>query len=206
MADRQAAGPLAPLVLDTGRHATRFARRPFARTRGTLMADARKVYVWLRRRYAPMLRALSRYLDRPIGDGERFTFREFVGFLASIDLESANPHVRRQLSPCERAGSLPELTILRIEETSARLPRLENELGLRHGDLTRLGSRHHHVREADVIAFVGDTPFGRRGDARIPRSANFYDTDLAAKVQGLYADDFEAYGYRSAAAGTTHDS
>ena len=42
--------------------------------------------------------------------------------LGAIDLDTANPHFRRQVSPCERVGRLPHMRIVKIEDTKAVMP------------------------------------------------------------------------------------
>ena len=190
--------PLRPILGDTLRSAARFARHPRGRTRGALLSEGRRVYTWFRREHAPVIKAISRHLDRPVGHGEGFTFREFVDALGSLDLDTANPHIKRQIGDCERLGQLPSMTVLRIEESGETLPWLEDELGLGHSDIARLSSSHHHTRRGEADGFVGDIRFDRSWEGPIPRARSFYDDALAAAVERLYGEDIETYGYHLA--------
>lgn len=178
-----------------GSRAIKFVRDPHHRAVGGYLFYAD----WAQRQREPqhveMLTDIGNHLGRTVVSGEPFTFREFVGFLGTSDLDSADVHVRRQISTCERLGQLPDLTVVRIEDSASRLPRLEDELGLRRSDLDRLGSSMHHTRRDDVAGFVGDHLFARTLGVTVPRTAAFYDESLKAEVSRLYAEDLEAYGY-----------
>lgn len=145
--------------------------------------------------HVPMLKAVGRHLGRAVGDGELFTFREWVGFLATLDLEGADIHVRRQVHPCERDGSLPELTVIRAEDAEVELPRLEEALGLRAADQTRLRRSRHHTLRVDDGHFVADEPFGGALGVAIPTTHWFYDRELVEAVGRLYGEDIETYRY-----------
>ncbi len=145
--------------------------------------------------HVPMLKAIGRHLRRKVGDGNLFTFREWVGFLESLDLEEADIHVRRQLHPCERDGSLPELTVVRAEEAEEELPRLEEALGLRPSQYARLRRSRHHTERVDDARFVADERLGGAIGVSIPTTRWFYDVALIETVGRLYREDIDAYGY-----------
>lgn len=147
--------------------------------------------------HARMLRAIGRHVGREIGNGNLFSFREYVGFLGTLDLGGGDIHVRRQCHPCEREGALAELSVIHVEQAEEALPRLEDDLGLRRSDLASLQRSRHHSRRFDDAEFVGDKPFGDTLGAPVPASRWFYDEALLDAVRRLYADDVEAYGYES---------
>jgi hypothetical protein len=142
-----------------------------------------------------MLKAIARHLGRPVGRGARFTFREFVGFLETLDLEEADIHVRQQVHPCERLGLLPDINVVRAEETADVLPRVEQRLGLRRSDPLSLRHSIHDTVRKPLGRFVGDVPMGDTKDQLVPTSSEFYDDALADRVARLYRADLEAYGY-----------
>ena len=183
------------MIPELGPRAIKFVRNPFDRAVGSYLFYS----VWAQKRdvreHVQMLDAIGVRLRRPVGDGQLFSFREFVDFLASLDLDKADIHVRRQISLCERLGQLPELTIIRIEESAEALPRLEDDLGLRRSDLAQLRDSSHHTKRADIEGFVGDKLFDQPLSVAVPRSIAFYDDRLTAQVARMYAEDIEAYGY-----------
>ncbi len=125
-----------------------------------------------------VLADIGDHLGRRVGIESSFTFREFVSYLASIDLHVANVHFRTQVSPCERDGLLQEMRIVKIEESRDELPRLEADLGLKPSDYEELRSSPHHTTRADLPGFFGDTEFGLARDVPTPRTASFYDEAL----------------------------
>ena len=125
-----------------------------------------------------VLADIGDHLGRPVGIESSFTFREFVSYLASIDLRVANVHFRTQVSPCERDGLLQEMRIVRIEESRDELPRLEADLGLKASDYEKLRRSPHDTTRADLTAFFGDTALGFARDVPTPRTESFYDEAL----------------------------
>lgn len=175
----------------------RLLRHPRARSLGAVASDARQIYVRYRRERAVVLKAIGRYLGRPVGPGHPFTFREYVGYLGTLDLDRADPHIRRQISWCERLGQLPQLRIVRLEESASELPTIEDELGLRRSDLVRLRASRHHTSRRRSEEFAGDARIERTSDVEVPTTRSFYDDALIGQVADLYAEDFDAYGYPS---------
>ncbi len=145
--------------------------------------------------HVPMLKAIGKHLGRTVGDGNLFSFREWVGFLESLDLDEADIHVRRQLHSCEREGGLPGLTVIRAEEADAELPRLEGALSLRPSDHGRLRRSRHHTRRVDDADFVADERFGGAIGVSVPATRWFYDERLVETVGRLYREDIDSYGY-----------
>jgi hypothetical protein len=178
-----------------GPRVIKFVRDPFDRTVSSYLH-----FCELSQREDPIqaravLAAMGDHLGRPVGIESSFTFREFVSYLASTDLETANVHFRTQVSPCERAGLLQQMRIVRIEDSRDELPRLEADLGLQQSDYAELRRSPHHTTRADLPGFFGDTEFGLARDVPTPRTDAFYDEELIRQVGLLYAEDCRAYGY-----------
>ncbi len=178
-----------------GPRAIKFVRNPFDRAVSSYLSYCQAAHDRSHPGHMPVLAAAGRFLDRAVDQGERFTFREWVGFLGTLDLDTADIHVRRQISPCERAGLLPDLRVLRIEESYELLPRLEDELGLRHSNLAGLRRSGHHTQREEMDTFAGDTAFGPTRGLSVPESPAFFDDALLAAVRSLYREDAETYGY-----------
>jgi hypothetical protein len=178
-----------------GPRAVKFVRNPFDRAVSSYLSYCQAAHDRSHPGHMPVLASVGWFVGRAVDQGERFTFREWVGFLGTLDLDAADIHVRRQVGPCERLGLLPELRTLRIEESYELLPRLEDELGLRQSNLAGLRQSGHHTRREDVATFAGDTPFGPTRGVTVPGSPAFYDASLLQAVGELYREDIERYGY-----------
>jgi hypothetical protein len=182
-------------IADLGPRAMKFVRNPFDRAVGSYLALSRQAYRRSDPQHDRMLRRMSRHLRRPVGGEALFTFREFVDVLGTLELATADIHVRLQSHPCERAGELQDMTIVRVEESHVRLPALEMELGLRPSDVGLLRRSVHDTTRVASSRFVGDERFGESVGIPIPVSASFYDADLEEAVRRLYGPDIERYGY-----------
>jgi hypothetical protein len=136
-----------------GPRAIKFVRNPYDRAVGAYLSYSQQAYRLSSPQHVPVLKAIGSHLRREVGDGQLFTFREFVGFLGTLDLDTANIHVRRQISRCEQLDQLPELTLVRIEESDALLPRIEERLGLQPSDLAGLRRSRHHSKREDFEGF-----------------------------------------------------
>ena len=145
--------------------------------------------------HARLLRSIGRHLGRDVGNGGLFTFREFVGFLETLDIATADMHLRSQVHACERSGALDGLSLVRIEEAERAIPRLEDALGLRPADLARLRRSRHHSERSEGGSFVGGSPFGDTLGSPVPASRWFYDDALVQAVGRIYREDVERYGY-----------
>jgi hypothetical protein len=173
----------------------RIMRDPKGASGSFLRARVPRIYGWLRPAHTSVLTAMEKHLGRSVRGAQGFTFREFVQVLGGLDLDGADPHIRRQVSVCEQRGQLPGLTIVRIEESAEVLPAIETELGLPHADLGRLRESGHHTERVDVAGFVGDQAFGTTLGVPVPRSGSFYDAAIATEIARIYREDLDAYGY-----------
>jgi len=140
--------------------------------------------------------SISKFLRREINRENKFSFREFVSFLESLDIYKCNIHFRVQTHPYERSGQVRVNRVIDLNNSIKLFSNLEKELGLKSTDLEKLAqSRHHTIREK-IDGFYGDkiSTYGRMGIS-IPPAKNFYDQDLVNRVGKIYQEDFERYGY-----------
>lgn len=185
----------APYVLAPGWRRVKFVRDPFERAVSAYLAYCEAAHLGQRARHDEVLSAIEAHLGRPVGEGATFSFREYVAFLESQDLDTCNPHLRRQLTGCERDGILRDLTVIRIEASRQSLPPLETALGLPHADLEAARRSAHHTTRDHSAGFVGDTVFLHAIGVPVPPSACFYDAGLRERVGALYREDLSRYGY-----------
>jgi hypothetical protein len=174
-----------------GRHVVKIARSPFERAVSSYVHAYRHGYEDA---------ALAARLRRPIGPGQRFSFREFVQYLEGIDLMRCNLHHRLQVTPLERhvLFGLKPHQIIRIEDgLEAALAEIEHRFGLPPTDFSNpvFRSTHHTSRVADNAPAADRRELSPRA---LPATAAFYDEDLTGRVARLYAEDFRRYGYDAA--------
>jgi hypothetical protein len=160
----------------------------------------------------PYTRAVSSYLhaskhlglSQPIlaflnkSDHEKFSFREFVDYLESINLEDCNIHWEIQQSPAEKVETLPIHRIIKLEESQIALKELEIELNLKSADIILLRESNHHTIEIENSKdYCSDsTDFKTEGAILYrPPYKKFYDLELQQRIFDLYKNDFVAYGY-----------
>lgn len=181
-------------IPELGGRAIKFVRNPYDRAVSSYLAFAHAASR-PEPQHPHVLEGIAKHLGRPIGRNELFTFREFVSFLGSVDLDAEDIHLRRQTHGCERAGKLREMTVIRVEDSVERLPELEARFGLRASDYRYLRRSQHHTKRVDNAGFAGDIRFGTTVGVPVPRSRAFYDDGLLAQVTRLYGPDIERYGY-----------
>lgn len=139
---------------------------------------------------------ISHFLKRPINAVSKFSFREFVSFLESLDLMSADTHLRPQARSFEIDGSLVPSRIIDLEHTAEELSKFEQELNLKRTDKTKYRGSMHHTKRTETNEFCGDAieHFGRDGVVT-PEAISFFDDELLERVGKLYREDFARYGY-----------
>jgi hypothetical protein len=140
---------------------------------------------------------IQKYLARKISSKSRFSFREFVGYLESIDITKCNIHYRTQTHPLERSGQIRINHIVDIENSVEKISELERMLDLKQTNLARFSNSKHHTIRKNTDSFYGDKIdfFGWR-NVLTPPAINFYDDDLVKRIGIIYAEDFERYGYK----------
>ncbi len=178
-----------------GPRAIKFVRNPFDRAVSAYLAFCQAAANMSFTQHPKVLEAIGKHLGRPVGRGELFSFREYVSFLASVDLDVADIHIRRQVHPCEAIEALPDMTVLRVEDSTERLPIVEDQLGLRRSDQRYLRRSQHHTERLTSAAFAGDERFGETVGVPVAPTGAFFDDELVAAVSDLYAIDIESYGY-----------
>ena len=142
-------------------------------------------------------KSISKFLRRKVTRENRFSFREFVSYLESLDIYKCNIHFRAQIHRCERNGQIRVGRVIDLSNSINLFSNLEKELGLKSTDLEKLAQSKHHTIRKNVDGFYGDKIdlYGLRG-IPVPPARNFYDNDLINCVGEIYKEDFERYGYK----------
>jgi hypothetical protein len=170
----------------------KFVRDPFERVVSSFVHASRRGYED---------EGLFKFLGRPVDAVQRFSFREFVAYLETLNLDRCDAHHRYQIHPLERDQLVRPAHLIKLEQSGESLPALEHELGLRRTDLHVVGTAHHHTTRVDAGTFCGDERFVLGPEPGVvPQTRWFYDAQLRSKVAELYDVDFEAYGYAKAVA------
>ncbi len=145
---------------------------------------------------------MASFLQRPVV-GRGYSFREFVGFLETVDLGGCNPHLGVQVKEKERQGRTID-RILRLEDGLERqLGEVSHALGLPVVEFDRLNlsGSSHHVAYEDTTDSNADTLFDLETDRFTPISMphwrSFYGEGLQEKVYALFRADFDQYTYAS---------
>jgi len=173
----------------------KFVRDPFERCVSAYLAYCQAAQTDQRSEHQGVLGGIRAHVSRQITPEETFTFREFVSFLGTLDLDTCDMHLARQVSTWEKAEIANAVEIVPIEISAHVLPFIERRLGLKPADASIMrDSGHHTVREADS-PYCGDRPFTRTTGLKCPPCPAFYDAEIAKKVQTLYSEDFSRYGY-----------
>jgi len=142
---------------------------------------------------------MANFLDRTVDADNCYSFREFVAYLESIDLNACDVHHRSQAHRLERVFAPGTRFVIDLDHSMILLPRLERLLGLPRSKLNRYRQSHHHTRpsERNATEFGGDallriTP---KSKSELPGYRHFYDAELERRVYNLYAEDFLLYGF-----------
>ncbi|MBR8827189.1 MAG: sulfotransferase family 2 domain-containing protein [Gomphosphaeria aponina SAG 52.96 = DSM 107014] len=139
---------------------------------------------------------IMKFLGRDVNKQATFSFREFIAYLESISLRSANEHHRLQVHLSEELGLVKPKYVVKLEKSFEELRQIEVELGLKESDLEALvESKHHTKREENDDEFCGDKWFERKHNVTVPSAKNFYDDELKVRVEKLYGVDLERYNY-----------
>jgi hypothetical protein len=138
---------------------------------------------------------------RMVSGIDQISFRMFVERLAETDLETCNPHFRKQTHPLERSRRIHDLRLIRLEEgLFEQLQEIERCFGLPQtdfeGDSSRFDSFHHTAKDHGS-PWGPDTMFAIGKAAVLPDWTQFYDRALQETVRRLYSEDFDRYGYRT---------
>jgi|GEM_PF-584329 len=138
---------------------------------------------------------ISKFLGKQITEKDSFSFREFLNYLESINLRTANNHHGLQVHISEELGLVKPNYVVKLENSFEELRQVEIELGLRASDLKKLAESPHHTKKEETDEFCGDKRFLKGKNTAFPNTINFYDDELKERVAKLYRVDFEAYGY-----------
>jgi hypothetical protein len=140
-------------------------------------------------------KGLESFFHRTFSGNKLFSFREYVSYLETIDIQTCDVHHRRQMHPLEIEKLLIPAHIIDLEESEAGLKRVARELNLKSIDLHALKQSPHHTKREAQPEFCGDRRFDWAANLKFPAYRCFYDDDLIRKVAGIYKMDFAAYGY-----------
>ena len=173
----------------------RLVRNPHHRCVSAYLAMCHVAHTARNGMHSKLLDAIGEQIARPVGPDATFSYREFVDFLATIDLDTCDIHVRRQTHPLERLGVLEDVSVVRLEESLEVLPKIEARLALRAIDLGALRNSPHHARKGRFTGLCADRHFHDTVAEPTPAAEQFHDDRLTDQVRHLYAEDFERYGY-----------
>ncbi len=148
---------------------------------------------------------MARFLKRAVDADNRYSFREFVAYLETIDLNACNVHHRLQTHRLERAFAPGTRFVIDLDHSMILLPGLERLLRLRRSNLSRYRKSHHHTQPSKRIAteFSADSLLRVTLESKrdLPGYRHFYDADLERRVYDLYAEDFLLYGFSTTLGG-----
>lgn len=124
---------------------------------------------------------------------EAITFRQFVGFLESIDLRvKCDVHYREQVQDYELLN-LRRPFVCKLENLKEDIAALNRRYGFEF-DPEGLTSEHHAMKNDRWTGFAGDIPWCEFGE-ELPDYRFFYNRELRERVSRLYRRDLNAYGY-----------
>lgn len=140
---------------------------------------------------------IAKLLDREINRKKRFSFREYIRYLGSVNIYKCNVHCRSQINPYELMNKIKVDRIIDLEQANIQLKKLEKEFSLKNTDLNKLAESKHHTQRTDQNDFCGDKIFNfkKRGLNYLPEAKYFYDDDLVNQVGTIYAEEFIRYEY-----------
>lgn len=165
----------------------KFVRNPFSRTVSSFIHAIRHKYED---------QEMADYLGRTVDAKNGYTFREFVEYLGTLNLQHCNIHHKIQLHKAELSGLLSIQYTIRLEEVPRNLDSLEQKLGFMRSNIEVLRTSRHDTFRNNLSKFVGNSKFRFEGkDQVFPPTESFYDKETLNDVAKLYCRDFEQYGY-----------
>lgn len=168
----------------------KFIRDPFKRAVSSYIQAARFGYEDA---------AICAFLERTVDATSRFSFREFLRYLGTVDLASCDIHHQLQTHALERCYMPASMFLVNLDHSMRTLPKLEAFLALAQTDPDQFRESHHHTRRPSSQPgdFQGDTVFDIYDKAapEMPDFHSFYDAELTDSVASLYAEDFVRYGF-----------
>ncbi len=138
---------------------------------------------------------LTEFLNRKVDSESTFTFREFVGYLNSLDIRKCNLHHALQLHPLIEYNIIEKTHIVHLENSYEELKKVEKQLGLKHAPLEEFRKSLHTRSKKDTDAQGNFADKRYKPKDAFPKHKNFYDDSLVEKVVKIYSLDFEAFGY-----------
>ncbi len=128
----------------------------------------------------------------------KYSFEEFLDKLLVENIRKVNVHWRCQTHPTERRNILKVNRIIKLENVSEEIKKLEVDLDLKPSNLSDFATSFHHINKSKELAkseFIGNTPLDISIRSNSPGYECFYNEDLKQKVLELYKEDFERYNY-----------
>ncbi|MCG8634384.1 MAG: sulfotransferase family protein [Desulfobacterales bacterium] len=138
--------------------------------------------------------ALAACLRREINAAHRFSFREFLHFLAGVDIHDCNPHYKAQVHHLELTKGIVPDYILNLENAVGELAGLERDLDLHNTGVEKLVASGHHTIRRPWSGFAGDRVFNMATGLAVPEADAFYNPELRQQVAYVYREDFRRYG------------
>lgn len=126
----------------------------------------------------------------------KYTFREFVSYLATIDIHSCDPHLKSQVHFLERKRRVHVDYLFPLEMSEEWLGLLEKTLGFeKQYDMSLLSRSPHHTTRSKEKMFVGDVPYNDSLDCVFPAYECFFDDEIKRIVLAIYSEDVNRYGH-----------
>jgi hypothetical protein len=148
----------------------------------------------------PMRAAIRRMVYGTDDVGYSFSFRQFLAWLETQDIDLVDDHLASQLTALD--AEIDDLEYLRLESLADDLAAVERRFGLDHVDLGSLPQPPHHVqrsahRFADASAIADLQPRITIAEGPpLPHADDFLAPDVVASIERIYAADFAAFGHR----------
>jgi len=136
---------------------------------------------------------ISKFLNRELNNNQRFSFSEFIEYLASVNIHDCNPHYKSQIHYLELKKKLKPDYIINLPNATEELCRLEVELDLLKTDVKKLVHSKHHTKRDKFEGFYGDKVLKIKKGEVLPQAEQFYNQELKNKVSEIYKDDIKRY-------------